>query len=184
MELTQEDREQIENEIALYKAQSPTVSVPVSVPIAPTGQDANQDLDNIIEQEATPNKKEAKRFRKRIRDVWNRWRNTALDAKALEQEKIACQIAIERAKAQAELDKVRREEEIKELEHWLALNKGNLEEVNYNTQSKPSKFWYAIKRGFFYLTSWTDSVPKLIKNTFWGIVIVLALILLKKFNVL
>lgn len=184
MELTQEDRVQIEKEIAIYKAQSITQSTPISVPTAPTGQDANQNLNQIIEQEATPNKKEAKRFRKRIRAVWNRWRNTALDAKALEQEKIACQIAIERAKAQAELEAVRREEEIKEQQHWLTLNKGNLEEVNYNTQSKPSMFWYAIKRGFFYLTSWTDSVPKLIKNTFWGIIIVLALVLLKKFNVL
>lgn len=184
MELTQEDREHIENQIALYKAQAPTVPVQISVPIAPTGQDANQDLDRIIEEEATPNKREARKFRKLIRNVWSRWRKTALDAKALEQEKIACQIAIERAKAQAELDEVRREEEIKELEHWLQLNRGNLEEVGYNTKSKPSRFWYAIKRGFFYLTSWTDSVPKLIKNTFWGILLVIAIILLKKFNVL
>lgn len=183
MELTDQDREEIQNQIAEYKANQPAQRS-IATPLAPNGANATEDLNRIITEESNPDKREEKKFRKKIRSIWSKWRNTTLDAKALEEEKIACQIAIERAEAQAKLNKVKREEEKAEVQHWLDLNAGNLEEVGLNTKSKPSLFWYSIKRCFFYITKITDNIPKLIRNLFWGGVIILGVVLLKKFNII
>lgn len=183
MELTEQDREEIKNQIAEYKANLPAQRS-IAAPIAPNGVQTEQDLDRVITEESVLNKRENKKFRKKIRSIWSKWRNTALDAKALEEEKVACQIAVERAKTQAELDRVKREEEKAKAQHWLDLNIGNLEEVGLNTKSKPSIFWYNIKRGFFYITKITDNIPKLILNLFWGACIIVGFILLKKYNII
>ena len=183
MELTDQDREEIQNQIAEYKASQPAQRS-IAAPVAPNGENAAEALDHIITEESIPNKRENRKFRKKIRSIWSKWRNTTLDAKALEEEKVACQIAIERAETQAKLDKVKREEEKAKVQHWLDLNAGNLEEVGLNTKSKPSIFWYSIKRGFFYITKITDNIPKLIRNLFWGGVLILGVVLLKKFNII
>lgn len=176
-ELTREDREKIAQ---LIKAEA---HKPLTV-LTPDGKQANAALDKAIEQQATPDKAEERRVRKRIRGIWRKWRTTALDAKALEVEKIACQIEIERAKAKQQLAIIRREEELAEAEHWLRLNKGNLEDIDANTTSKPNKFWYGLRRGFHHITKLTNNIPRIIRNLFWIGVFVIGLIILKNYNVL
>lgn len=189
VELTSEDRENIQNQIAEYKqqivaTQEEKTTNAVAIPITPDGQNANESLDSALKDEATPDKREAKRIKKKIKGIWRAWRTTALDAKALETEKIACQIEIERTRTQAELNKIRREEEIAEAQHWLTLNKGNLEDIDANTTSRPSKFWYGLRRGFHHITKLTNNVPKIFKNLFWIGVLIIGLVLLKHFHVL
>lgn len=185
VELSEEDREEIQNQITEYKAnQVAKPANPIAVPMTPDGQDANQALDEAIKQQATPDKKEARRVKKKIKGIWRNWRTTTLDAKSLEIEKLACQISVERAETKAKLDKIRREEEAAEVKHWLSLNAGNLEEVEMNTNSKPSKFWYGFRRGFHHITKLTNNIPRIFKNLFWIGILVVGLVLLKHFNVL
>lgn len=185
-ELTQEDREAIAQQIVEYKSQQNAVTkpAPVAVPMPPDGQQANEALDEAIKAQSTPDKREERKVKKKIKGIWHKWRITALDAKSLEVEKIACQIAIERAETQQKLDTIRREEEIANAEHWLKLNKGNLEEIDANTTSRPSKFWYGLRRCFHHVTKLTNSIPKIFKNLFWIGVLVIGLVLLKHWNVL
>lgn len=185
-ELTLEDRKEIENQIAEYKEQQLTVKKESTImtPITPDGQDANAALDAALKAEANPDKHETKRIKNKIKGIWKKWRTTTLDAKSLEIEKIACAIEIERAETQAKLDDIRRAEEIKEAEHWLTLNKGNLEDIDANTTSRPSKFWYNLRRGFHHITKLTNNIPKIFRNLFWIGVCIVGLVLLKHFHVL
>lgn len=185
VELTTEDREQIDNQIAEFKENQLTApSTTVSVPMTPDGQQANKALDEAIQSQANPDRKESRRIRNKIKGIWRRWRTTALDAKSLEVEKIACQIEIERAKTKQALAKIRRDEELANAQHWLALNKGNLEDIDANTISKPNMFWYCLRRMFHHITKLTNNVPKIIKNLFWIGAIVVGLVLLKNFHVI
>lgn len=185
MELTEQDREEIQNQIIAYQQNQVTKTVEQPKPlITPDGQEANEALDEALKEQATPDKKESRRVKKKIKGIWRKWRTTALDSKSLEIEKIACQIEIERTEAQAKLNKIRREEESAEVKHWLSLNQGNLEEIEMNTNSKPSKFWYNFRRGFHHITKLTNNIPKIIKNLFWIGVLIIGLVLLKHFNVL
>lgn len=186
MELTDQDREEIQNQIVEYKTQT-LVNKPVInlvPPTAPNGEQTNKALDDAIANEAAPDKKEARRVKKKVRGLWRSYRTAALDAKSLEIEKIACQIEIERKETQAKLNEIKRQEEKAAVEHWLNLNKGNLEEVDMNINSKPSKFWYNFRRGFHHITKLTTNIPKIIKNLFWIGVLIVGLVLLKHFNVL
>lgn len=187
-ELTEQDREEIQNEIVQYRAQNvaqvQTQSLSVQPPITPDGKQANKALDEAIESEATPDKKESRRVKKRIRGIWRKYRTAALDAKSLEIEKVACQIEIERTETQARLNEIRRQEEAAEVQHWLNLNQGNLQEIDMNTNSKPSKFWYGLRRGFHHITKLTDNIPRVLKNLFWIGVLIIGIVLLKVFHVL
>lgn len=187
-ELTQEDREEIRSLIIEEQTAALTASSDeshaISIPTAPDGQNANTDLDEAIKAASTPDKREAHRIKNKIRGIWRKWRTTALDAKSLEVEKIACQIEIERAETQQKLNKIKREEEVAETEHWLLLNKGNLQDIDANTTSKPSMFWYGLRRGFHHITKLTNNIPKIFKNLFWIGVLILGLIILKSVHVL
>lgn len=183
-ELTSEDRELIQQQIVAYKEQQPVACPPTNLPKTPDGREINKDLEDAINQESIPNKREAHSIKRKIRGIWRRWRTVTLDAKSLETEKYACQIKIERAEAQAKLNEIRRANELKQLEHWLNMHRGNLQEINYNANSKPSMFWYHLKRTFFYITNLTDTVPKLIKNLFFGGMLVLILVLLKRYGII
>ena len=180
-ELTESDREQIKQQIIEYRTQETQLA---QIPTTPDGQSANKALDDAIQQEAVPDAKESKRVKKHIKGLWRKWRTTALDAKSLEIERIACQIEIKRAHTQAELNKVKREEEKERVKHWLELNKGNLEDIGYNTESKPNMFWYGLKRASYHITKLTTDVPKIVKNLFWIGAIVLGIILLKTYNII
>lgn len=191
VELTSEDREEIQNQIIQVRqseslrhiSEKPNGNA-VTVPATPDTSSGNEALDEAIREQATPDKREEHRVKRKIRGIWKNWRTTALDAKSLEIEKIACQIAVERARTKAELNAIKRDEEIKKAEHWLALNKGNLEDIDANTTSRPSKFWYGLRRGFHHITKLTANVPKIIKNLFWIGALILGIVLLKVYNVL
>lgn len=184
-ELTEQEREEIQKQICEYREQAKELSIPqVTLPTTPTGNNADEALNQALQAEAVPNRREEKRVRKHIRGIWRKWRTTTLDAKSLEVERTACQIEIERAKAQAELNKIKREEEIARSKHWLTLNAGNLKDIGYNTDSKPSKFWYNLKRASFHITKLTTDVPKIVLNLFLIGACILALVLLKKFHIL
>ena len=186
-ELTQQDREAIQNQIELYREnelQAIEAQKSLEIPNAPNGVDIDGNLSQAINDEATPSKIEAHRIRLKIKGLWHRWRVTTLDAKSLEVEKLACQISVERAKTKAQLSEIHREEELANARHWLTLNKGNLEEIEANTTSKPNILWYGLRRGFHHITKLTTNVPKIIKNLFWVGTIIIALILLKHFNII
>ena len=185
IELTQEDREKIQNQIIAYKVQPPVEEKPtVAVPMTPDGQNANQALDEALKSQSTPDNQEEKRVKKRIKGIWRNWRTTALDAKSLEIEKIACQIELERAETRAKLTNIKRQQKEEADAHWLRLNKGNLEEIDANTESKPSMFWYSFRRGFHHIAKLTGNIPKIIKNLFWIGVVIIGLVVLKQFDVL
>lgn len=183
VELTPEDREDIQNQIAEYKQNQVTVATN-NVPITPDGKNADEDLNQALSAGSTPDKLERRRIRSKIKGIWRKWRTTTLDAKTLEIEKFACQIELERAETQAKLNELRRKDEIAEAEHWLALNKGNLEDIDANTTSRPSMFWYSVRRGCHHITKLTNNIPKIFKNLFWIGAVIIGLILLKHFNVL
>lgn len=184
-ELTEQDREEIQNQITEYKANAISASQSqITVPLTPDGQQANKALDEALAAQSTPDKHEEKRVKKRIKGIWRKWRTTALDAKTLEIEKIACQIEIERTETQAKLNQIKRDEHKAAVMHWLELNRGNLEEIDANTTSKPSMFWYGLRRGFHHITKLTNNIPKIIKNLFWIGVLVIGLVLLKVWHVL
>lgn len=191
MELTPEERAEIQNQIVLYKAQQelattePEASAPaITVPKAPSDNVDSNALEQAIQEEANPSKLEKHKFKKRIRGLWNRWRTTTLDAKSLEIEKVACQIAIERAKTQQQLNEIKRQEQLAEAKHWLELNKGNLEDIGANTTSRPSMFWYGLRRGFHHITKLTNNIPRIIRNLFWVGILIVGLIILKQTHVL
>ena len=147
MELTPEERAEIQNQIMLYKAQQELSTTKteestqsIVVPKAPSDAVDSSALDQDIQKESNPSKLEKHKFKKRIRGLWNRWRITALDAKSLEIEKVACQIAIERAQTQQRLNEIKRQEQLAEAKHWLELNKGNLEDIGANTTSSHSMY--------------------------------------------
>lgn len=179
MGLTDQDREQIQNQIALIQA----AQVKASVPTAPV-QNAAQALEKALEEQSTPDATEEKRVKKRIKKLWGFWRRTALDSKSLEIEKIACQIAIERAETNAKLEAIEHERKMAANEHWLKLNEGNLKDIGYNTESKPSLFWYGLKRAMFHITKLTTDIPKVIFNLFWIGLIILAITILKNVGVI
>lgn len=184
LELSQEEREQIQKEIELVRDKQVTITPTQEISVAPDENNAIQSLEEMISAQAIPDKKESHRILKRIKGIWRKWRSTKLDAKSLEIEKIACQIEIERAETRAKLNKVKREEKEAKVSHWLKLNIGNLKDLGYNTESKPSMFWYNINRGFYHITKLTGNIPKLIKNLFWIGVLIIGLVLLKHFDIL
>ena len=183
-ELTTEDREQIQNQITEYKAQQLTEANPVQVPVTPDGTDATQTMNKAFSDQSTPDKREDRRIKRRIKGIWHNWRTTALDAKSLEIEKIACKIAIERAEARAKINEIRRAEEVAETKHWLALNKGNLIDIGANTESRPHKVWYGIRRFCHHVTKITDNIPRVFRNICLIGVAILVLVILKNLHVL
>ena len=180
IELTPEDREEIQRQMVEYKSSNTELAIPST----PTGQNAGEAFRSVLEEGSSPDKREARRVRKRVRGIWRNWRTTTLDAKSLEIEKVACQIAVERAKTQAKINEIRRENEIAEAKHWLALNKGNLEDIDANTESRPHRVWYGLRRFCHHMTKLTDNFPKVFKNLLWIGVFIIGLVILKRFNVL
>ena len=79
----------------------------------------------------------------------------------LETYKQFCQLEIERANTDLELLEIKNKRELVEIAHWLEKHKGNLEELKYNTKSKPSLFWYKCNRGIFYMKNTCSNIPKI-----------------------
>lgn len=75
MELTDQDREEIQNQIIAYQQNQITKTVEQPKPlITPDGKEANKALDEALEEQATPDKKESRRVKKKIKGIWRKWR--------------------------------------------------------------------------------------------------------------
>ena len=69
LELTQEERKQIQQEIELVKSSQPLKvqnTVSNNMPISPDGKNAVQDLEKAISAQATPDERETRKIKKRI----------------------------------------------------------------------------------------------------------------------
>lgn len=175
MELSPNDRSLIQQQIAEYKP------APVAVVTSLTGTNATDVVHNVIEENKTPDRQEERKIKRRVRGLWKTWRTTALDAKALEVEQFACQIAVERANTNATLAAIKRKEEIERLNHWLIKNTGNLKEIKYNTESKPSMFWYYLNRGIYHIKQTTSALPGIVVNMLKIGAIVAIFLLVRKY---
>lgn len=129
----------------------------------------SNNLTEKIEENSTLSGKEEKKVNKKIKSIWSNYRNNILSKMDLENYKKFCELEIERAKTDIELTKMRNEKELIELEHWLKKNKGNLEEIKYNSESKPSMFWYKLNRGVHYLKKTCSNIPKITWFTLAGV---------------
>lgn len=174
-DLTPQDRELIQNQI---------VECQQSGVLLNPAHKVDTSVDQVMEENATPDKQEEKRVRKKIKRIWRNWRSTVLDSRSLEIEKIACQIKIARAETKSKLDAIKRANEIEKAKHWLALNEGNLKDIGANTESRPHIFWYGLRRFFHHVTKLTDNVPKIFKNLILIGFLFLGVVLLKKFGIL
>ena len=132
-----------------------------NLPDAPNGEEVTDALEQLISDNKTPDKKEKKRVKNRVKNIWNRYRSNVLGKFDLENYKEYCKIEIETAETETKLRDIQQKREKQEAQHWLEMNKGNLEEIGYNTTSKPSKFWYGLNRGLWYMKKTCSNIPKL-----------------------
>lgn len=153
----------------------------MNLPVAPNGNvDENNAIEEALNNEKLPDKKETKRIKKRFRNIWNDHRSNVFDTLDAENYKNYCEIKKQTAETEKELLRIQFETDKLKAEHWLEMHKGNLEEIGYNTTSLPNKYFYAVDRYIFYLKNRCKNIPKL---TWWilcgvlgvGVVILMAL---------
>lgn len=150
--MTEQDEEKLNRALEIYKKTGDVL------------QTLNNEDDKIKEQfqeEQLPDKKETKKIKKRIRSIWNDYRNNALDQISLENYKKYCELQVIKAESDKKLAEIKRDKEKEEAQHWLEMHKGNLKEIGYNTESVPNKYFYAIDRYIFYIKNRCKNIPKL-----------------------
>ena len=166
----------------MKKAETFSVTKDINQVLFPTAPDGKttETIDNALEQEKTPDKKEQKRIKKRFRNIWNDYRTNVFDTLDAKNYAEYCEIRKKTAETEKELMQIENEKEEIKAKHWLKMHKGNLEEIGYNTESMPNKYFYSIDRYIFYLKNRCKNIPKF---TWWilcglvgiGIVILMAL---------
>ena len=122
----------------------------------------DESLKQTLDDEKLPDNKEQKRIKKKAKKIWNNYRKNVLDSIDLENYKKYCELQEIKAESDKKLAKIKREREKEEAQHWLEMYKGHLEEIKYNTESKPCGFWYKLNRGIWYLRKTFDNIPKLV----------------------
>ena len=130
------------------------------LPVAPDGKDIKAEVEQLLEESKDPDKREKKRVKNRVKNIWSRYRSNVLGKFDLQNYKDYCQIEIETAETESKLREIQQQREKQEAQHWLDMNKGNLAEIGYNTESKPSKFWYGLNRGLWYFKKTCSNIPK------------------------
>ena len=133
-----------------------------NLPATPTGEKVEEDLANAIDSQKSPDKREQRKLKKRIKNIWGRYRDNVLGQLDLKNYQDYCDLEIKTAETEKKLRQIQMEREKAEAEHWLAMHKGNLEEIGYNTESKPSRYFYAIDRYIFYLKNRFNNIPKMV----------------------
>ena len=128
----------------------------------PTDQINDEALRQTFDEEQLPDLKEQKKLKRKVRKIWNNYRKNALESIDLENYKKFCELEEIKAETDKKLAKIKREKEKEEAEHWLMMHQGHLKEINYNTESKPSGFWYKLNRGIWYMRKTFDNIPKLV----------------------
>ena len=135
-----------------------------NLPTTPTGDAVEKDLAEAINSQKVPDKKEQKRVKKRIKNIWGRYRDNVLGQLDLKNYQDYCDLEIKTAETEKKLRQIQMEREKAEAEHWLAMHKGNLEEIGYNTESMPNRYFYSVDRYIFYLKNRFKNIPKF---TWW-----------------
>lgn len=143
-----------------------------------TQEEVKQSLRDKFEGEKTPDKREQKQLTKRVRKILNNYRNNALTEIDLENYKKYCELEQIKAESEKKLAELKRDKEWAEITYWLKKNKGNLEEIGYNTESKPSGFWYNINRGIWYMKKTFSNIPKLIWYLLGGAIGIAVIVLI------
>ena len=138
-------------------AKTQDVQKSLNLPVEQIGDDA---LRQTFNDEQLPDIKEQKK--RKVRKIWNNYRKNALESIDLENYKKYCELQEIKAETDKKLAKIKRDKEKEEVEHWLLMHQGHLKEINYNTESKPSGFWYKLNRGIWYLRKTFDNIPKLV----------------------
>jgi hypothetical protein len=133
-----------------------------NLPTAPLGEDFSQSLEEKLNQNKLPDKKENKHLDKKLKKIYRDWRNNCIEQIDLENYKKWCDLQVVKAESDRKIANIKREQELEAQEHWLKLNKGNLEEIKYNTTSKPNGFWYYLNRGIFHINKTFSNIPKLV----------------------
>ena len=128
----------------------------------PTDKIDDEALKQTFDEQQLPDIKEQKKIKRKVRKIWNNYRKNALESIDLENYKKYCELQEIKAETDKKLAKLKREKEKEEADHWLMMHKGHLEEIKYNTQSKPCGFWYKLNRGIWYLRKTFDNIPKLV----------------------
>ena len=151
-----------------------------NLPTTPTGEKVEEDLVSAIDGNKMPDTKEQKKLKKRIKNIWGRYRDNVLGQLDLKNYQDYCDLEIKTAETEQKLRQIQMDREKAEAEHWLKMHEGNLKEIGYNTESMPSKWFYSIDRYIFYLKNRFKNIPKF---TWWilcgvlGVGVVIALVI-------
>ena len=133
-----------------------------NLPTAPLNEDFSKELGEKFNINKLPDKKEDKQLNKKIRKIYREWRNNCIEQIDLENYKKWCDLQVIKAESDKKIATIKRQQELEAQEHWLTKNKGNLEEIKYNTASRPSCFWYYLNRGIFHINKTFSNIPKLV----------------------
>lgn len=154
-----EEKQELMKKAEMF-AKTGDVSKAMQLPTTPDGQ-INEEIEEALHQEKAPDKKETKRIKKRFRSIWNDYRSNVFDTLDAKNYAEYCEIRKKTAETEKELMQIENEKEEIKARHWLKMHKGNLEEIGYNTESMPNKYFYAMDRYVFYLKNRFKNIPKL-----------------------
>lgn len=155
-----------------------SVESALNLPAMPNGKSNDELINEALNNEQEPDKKEKKRIKKRFKNIWNDYRSNVfgnLDAKNYAD---YCEIRKKTAETEKQLLEIEFETEKLKAKHWLEMNKGNLEEIGYNTLSLPNKFWYGLNRGLHYMKKTCSNIPSITWKILVGVLGIGAVILL------
>ena len=153
-----EERQELMAKADMF-AKTGNVEKSLSLPVDQINDEA---LKQTFNNEQLPDIKEQKKIKRKVRKIWDNYRKNALESIDLENYKKYCELQEIKAESDKKLAKIKREKEKEEAQHWLEMHKGHLEEIKYNTESKPSLFWYKMNRGIWYLRKTFENIPKLV----------------------
>lgn len=173
-----EEKQELMRKVETY-ATTKDIDKAINLPITPNGQDDTA-IEEALKDNQLPDRKENKRIKKRFRNIWNDYRTNVFDKLDAQNYAEYCKIREQTAETEKKLMEIENEKEKIQAQHWIDMHKGNLEEIGYNTNSVPNKYFYAIDRYVFYLKNRCKNIPKL---TWWilcgilglGVVVLMAI---------
>ena len=141
-----------------------------NLPTTPTGDKVEEDLAEAIDSNKMPDTKEQKKLKKRIKNIWGRYRDNVLGQLDLKNYQDYCDLEIKTAETEQKLRQIQMDREKAEADHWLKMHEGNLKEIGYNTESMPSRFFYSLDRFIFYLKNGFNNIPKMVWKLLLGLI--------------
>lgn len=156
--------EEQEKQELMKRAETFAATQSVDKAMAEVGIDSKETQEGLKQEfnkEKTPDKQEQKQIKNKVRNILSGYRYNKLEEIDVANYRKFCELAEIRAESDKKLDKIKREKEWDEIQYWLKKNKGNLEEIKYNTESKPNVFWYGLNRGIWYMRKTFSNIPRL-----------------------